>query len=140
MVILDIVSNGYRDILLPLACEDELVQRAVGVVAAQHLALYNPFYQSISDQGRAALISRLCRDSTSPDRVFNTSTWATLIVLLVGETITGSSEFGHLLQTLMCLVRNANQIAPSSACRFLGQQTRMWVPYDTLLPPLLEHV
>ncbi|KAJ5967562.1 hypothetical protein N7501_003810 [Penicillium viridicatum] len=137
MVILDIVSNGYRDILLPLACEDELVQRAVGIVAAQHLALYNPCYQSISDQGRAALISRLCRDSTSPDRVFNTSTWATLIVLLVGETITGSSEFGHLLQTLMCLVQNANQIAPSSARRFLSQQTRM---FEFLGQPLLgEH-
>ncbi|KAJ5375253.1 hypothetical protein N7517_007259 [Penicillium concentricum] len=135
MVVLDQVSNGYRDILLPLACEDELVQCAVGVVAAQHLALNNPFYQSIADRGRAALISRLCRDSTSPDRVFNTSTWATLIVLLVGETITGSSEYGHLLRTLMCLVQNADQIAPSSACRFLSQQTHM---FEFLGQPLLS--
>ncbi|OQE43616.1 hypothetical protein PENCOP_c003G06867 [Penicillium coprophilum] len=135
MVVLDHVSNGYRDILLPLACEDELLQRAVGVVAAQHLALNNPFYQSVADRGRAALISRLCRDSTSPDRVFNTSTWATLIVLLVGETITGSSEYGHLLRTLMCLVQNADQIAPSSARRFLSQQTHM---FEFLGQPLLS--
>ncbi|KAJ5174067.1 uncharacterized protein N7500_001998 [Penicillium coprophilum] len=135
MVVLDHVSNGYRDILLPLACEDELLQRAVGVVAAQHLALNNPSYQSVADRGRAALISRLCRDSTSPDRVFNTSTWATLIVLLVGETITGSSEYGHLLRTLMCLVQNADQIAPSSARRFLSQQTHM---FEFLGQPLLS--
>ncbi|KAJ5308386.1 hypothetical protein N7476_009042 [Penicillium atrosanguineum] len=137
MVFLDHVSNGYRDVLLPLACEDELVQRAVGVVAAQHLALHSPSYQAIADHGRAALISRLCRDSTSPDRVFNTSTWATLIVLLVGETITGSSEYGHLLQTLMCLFQNADRIAPSSACSFLSQQTHM---FEFLGQPLLgEH-
>ncbi|KAJ5753278.1 hypothetical protein N7520_010195 [Penicillium odoratum] len=101
LVVLDQVSHGYRDVLLPLACEDGLVQRAVSVVATQHLALYSPFYQSIADRGRAVLISRLGQDSTSPDRVFTTSTWATRIILLVGETITGSSEYGHLLQTLM---------------------------------------
>lgn len=127
MVVLDNVSNGYREVLLPLACEDELLQRAVGVVAAQHLALHHPAYQTIADEGRAAIISRLRRDSlqTSPDRVFNLSTWATLIVLLVGETITGSSEYGHLLQTLMCLFQNSDQIAPSAERRFLSQQTHM---------------
>ncbi|CAG7934874.1 unnamed protein product [Penicillium nalgiovense] len=137
MVLLDHISNGYRDILLPLACEDELVQRAVGVVASQHLALHSPSYQSFADQGRATLISRLCRDSTSPSRVFTTSTWATLIVLLVGETITGSSEYAHLLRTLTYLVQNADQIASSSARQFLSQQTHM---FEFLGQPLLgEH-
>jgi hypothetical protein len=125
MVVLDHVSNGYRDVLLPLACEDELVQRAINVVAMQHLALHCSSYQLVADRGRAALISRLCRDSASPDRVFNISTWATLIILLVGETITGSSEYGHLLQTLMCLVQNVGRIAPSRAHNFLTQQTHM---------------
>lgn len=126
MVVLDI-SNGYREILLPLACEDELLQRAVGVVSAQHLALQQPSYRQIADQGRAAIISRLRRDSLegSPDRVFNLSTWATLIVLLVGETITGSSEYSHLLQSLLCLTHNIAQIGPSAARRFLIQQTHM---------------
>lgn len=127
MVVLDNVSNGYRDVLLPLACEDELLRTAVGVVASQHLALYNPNYQSMADDGRAAIISRLRRESlqASPDRVFNLSTWATLIVLLVGETIKGSSEYSHLLQTLMCLIHNVGQIAPSAARDFLNQQSHM---------------
>lgn len=127
MVVLDNVSNGYRDVFLPLACEDELLRTAIGVVASQHLALYNPSFQSAADQGRAVIISRLRRDSleASPDRVFNLSTWATLIVLLVGETITGSSEYSHLLQTLMCLIQNVGQIAPSAARDFLTQQSHM---------------
>ena len=69
MVLLDHISNGYRNILLPLACEDELVQRAVAVVAAQHLALHSPSYQSFADQGRATLISRLPRLNVSGSRV-----------------------------------------------------------------------
>lgn len=125
MVIIDQVSNGYRDILLPLACEDDLVQRAVKVVATQHLALHSHSYQCVADQGRASLISRLYQDSKSPDRVYTTSTWATLIILLVGETITGSSEYGHLLQTLMFLAQNVGQIIPSLAHKFLTQQTHM---------------
>lgn len=126
MVVLDI-SNGYREVLLPLACEDELLRRAVGVVAAQHLALHQPSYEHVADQGRAAIISQLRRDSlgASPDRVFNVSTWATLIVLLVGETITGSSEYVHLLQSLLCLTQNITRIGPSPAWHFLTQQTHM---------------
>lgn len=127
MVILDDVANGYRDVLLPLACEDQLLQRAICVVATQHLALHNSHYQKAADQSRAAVISQLRRDSlqSSPDRIFNVSTWATLIVLLVGETITGSSECGHMLQTLISLARNISQAAPSRVTHFLLQQTHM---------------
>lgn len=126
MVVLDI-SNGYREVLLPLACEDQLLQRAVSVVAAQHMALHQPSYQQIADRGRAAIISRLRKDSLvpSPERVFNLSTWATLIVLLVGETITGSSEYGYLLQSLVCLAQSIDTAKLSSVRQFLIQQTHM---------------
>ena len=136
MVVLDNVANGYRDVLLPLACEDKLLRTAVGVVASQHLALKDPRFQSTADEGRAAVISQLRRESlqASPDQVFNLSTWATLIVLLVGETITGSSEYSHLLQTLMCLIHNIGKIAPSAARDFLEQQSHM---FEFLGQPLL---
>lgn len=129
MVILDDVYNGYRDVLLPLACEDQLLQRAIKVVATQHLALHDPHFQIAADKSRAALISQLRRDSvqSSPDRIFNVSTWATLIVLLVGETITGSSECGHMLQTLISLAFNVSQTKISGVTQFLLQQTHMLV-------------
>ena len=127
MVVFDELSNGYRDLLVPMACRDELLQLAISSVTAQHLALRQPSFQSAVAADRAALISRLRRDSIQgpPDRVFNISTWSTLIVLLVGETITGSSEYSYLLRTLLCLAQNINQTAPSAVTQFLLQQTHM---------------
>ncbi|KAJ5727715.1 hypothetical protein N7493_005535 [Penicillium malachiteum] len=135
MVVLDI-SNGYRDVLLPLACQDPLVQRAVGIVAAQHLTLSQPNFRRFAEEGRAALISRLRRDSFQgfPGQVFNMPTWATLITLLVGETITGSSEYVYLLQTLMYLVQSIDQTQASKEHNFLTKQSHM---FQYLGQPLL---
>lgn len=130
MVVFDHISNGYRDVILPMACEDELLQRAISVVATQHLAGRQPSLEAAAESDRFALISRLRRDSlqTSPDRVFNISNWATLIVLLVGETITGTPGYSHLLHTLMCLTQNISpQGHDGPANSFLMQQTHMYV-------------
>ncbi|KAE8315067.1 hypothetical protein BDV41DRAFT_563109 [Aspergillus transmontanensis] len=137
MVIFDNVSNGYRDIFLPLACEDEVLRGAIRAVAAQHLALRHPGFQGIAEIGRAAIISRLRRDSlqASSDSIVNLRTWATLIVLLVGETITGSSEYSHLLRTLLSLMPSLCQIEATPAYRFLVQQTHM---FQFLGQPLLN--
>lgn len=126
MVFLDTVSNGYRDILLPLACEDDLVQRAVGVVATQHMAYKQPHLRIQAEQGRSVIISHLVSDCSNspPEKVFNLSTWATLIILLVGETVTGSSEYGYLLQMLICLTQNVPD-SFSAAQTFLKKQTHM---------------
>lgn len=127
MVILDKVSNGYRDFLLPLACEDEVLRSAITVVAAHHLALHQPYFQPIAEAGRSKLISRLRRDSlqATPEHVFNLSTWATLIVLLVGETVTGSSDYSLLLQNLVRVAQNIHATEQSATSQFLIQQTHM---------------
>ncbi|KAE8371989.1 hypothetical protein BDV26DRAFT_111831 [Aspergillus bertholletiae] len=136
MVIFDNVSNGYRDIFLPLACEDEVLRGAIRVVAAQHLALRHPGFQDIAEIGRTAIISRLRHDSlqATSDSNFNLRTWATLIVLLVGETITGSPEYSHLLRTLS-LMPSLCQMEATPAYHFLVQQTHM---FQFLGQPLLN--
>ncbi|EKG17226.1 hypothetical protein MPH_05561 [Macrophomina phaseolina MS6] len=139
MVVLDSISNGYRDLILPMACEDEVLRRAIGVVAAQHLGQKRPDLQAAADSGRAAIISRLRKDAlqASPDKVFNMYTWATLIVLLVGETVTGSGEYRYLIQMLLCLSRSRTSRLNdkvSSAEDFLIRQTHM---FDFLSKPLL---
>ncbi|KAF9637003.1 hypothetical protein BFW01_g7899 [Lasiodiplodia theobromae] len=138
MVVLDNVSNGYRDFILPMACEDEVLRRAVEVVAAQHLShSKRPDLQAAAEAGRAAVISRLRRDAMQApqEQVFNVFTWATLIVLLVGETVTGSSEYGYLVQMLLCLSRNSAGAAHASMLNnFLTQQTHM---FEFLAQPLL---
>ncbi|KAL4912932.1 hypothetical protein BDW62DRAFT_215936 [Aspergillus aurantiobrunneus] len=128
MVVLDNISNGYRDIVLPLACHDELLQQSVCAVAAQHLALQQPGFRRCAESGRAAVISRLRRDAfqVPTERLFNPFTWATLIVLLVGETITASPEYAHLLQTMFCMAGNTSAMAKNPVNQFLTQQTHMF--------------
>ncbi|PWY82098.1 hypothetical protein BO70DRAFT_35266 [Aspergillus heteromorphus CBS 117.55] len=127
MVVLDI-SNGYRDILLPMAFENELLQEAIVVVATQHLVPRQPVLQEAAESRRSAVISRLRHASQidSPDIVFNLSTWATLIVLLVGETVTGSPEYIHLLRTLLTLSRSITTPGTSPLQEFLAKQTEMF--------------
>jgi hypothetical protein len=126
MVILDKVSNGYREFILPMALQDEVLCRAVTVVAAQHLSQGNPALELAAEKGRTAVISRLRRDASLESRVFNEFTWATLIVLLVGETVTGNADYSFLVQMLLCLSSN-NVISTkeSPITQFLRTQTHM---------------
>lgn len=134
MVILDKVSNGYREFILPMALQDEVLCRAVAVVAAQHLSQGHPALELAAEKGRTAVISRLRRDAALESQVFNEFTWATLIVLLVGETVTGNADYSFLVQMLLCLSNN-NVISTkeSSLTRFLKAQTHMLV--HQMFPP-----
>lgn len=128
MVIFDTTENGYRELFLPMALEDEVLRRAVAVVAAQHLSRERPELQEPAEVGRIAIISRLRKDSLSrtADQIFNKFTWATLIVLLVGETVTGSSDYRFLIQMLLCLSANSRvERQQLSVNRFLQTQTNM---------------
>ncbi|KAH9870250.1 hypothetical protein J1614_007173, partial [Plenodomus biglobosus] len=109
MVILDTTSNGYHELVLRMALEDEVLRRAVGVVAAQYLARERLQIRNAAEAERAAIISRLRKDSMSAtaDQVFNEYTWATLIVLLVGETVTGSGDHSFLVGMLLTLLANS---------------------------------
>jgi hypothetical protein len=125
MVVLDTASNGYRHLILPMALENSTLRRAVGVVAAQHLRR-----SSAAEAGRSAIISQLREDSMSgvAEKIFNKYTWATLIVLLVGETVTGSADYKFLVQMLMCLVGSGQARGLSGeGVRFLQTQTNMYV-------------
>lgn len=129
MVIYDAEDNGYRNLILPLAHQDPLVERAVSVVSAFHLGIQQANLRSHAENGRTAIIARLRQDAMkgSAEKVLTLSTWVTLIVLLVGETVTGSSEFVHLFEMLRSLVTlQSTQTSGSSAMsRFLDYQRRM---------------
>jgi hypothetical protein len=128
MVVLDDSTNGYRSLVLPMALEDDLLRCAVGVVAAQHLSRQRPELHDAAEAGRVAVISRLRSDSLqqSADKVFNKFTWATLIVLLVGETVTGSADFRFFVQMLLCLsMNNPGRDLDPDLQAFLQAQTQM---------------
>ncbi|RFU34433.1 hypothetical protein B7463_g1954, partial [Scytalidium lignicola] len=130
MVVLDFISNGYRDIILPLASQDPMVGRAVSVVAAFHLSSKLPYLRQAADAGQLAIISKLRRDSQQlkPQELFNISTWATILVLLVGETITGADNYVYLLEMLMHMVQcvGFERAVPVAVRDFFMQQTKMF--------------
>ena len=128
MVVLDISTNGYLSLVLPMALDDSLLRCAVGVVAAQHLSRQTPEVRDAAEAGRMAVISRLRSDSLqqSADKVFNKFTWATLIVLLVGETVTGSADFRFFVRMLLCLsMSNPGRDLDPDLQAFLHAQTHM---------------
>ncbi|KAI5252791.1 hypothetical protein E4T42_03249 [Aureobasidium subglaciale] len=139
MVVFDDNSNGYRNFLLPLAYADDLVQRAVSVTAAFHLSTTRPDLLPIAEEGRSAIIQRLRADAFAgnSNKVFSMSTWATIILLLVGETVTGSQDFVHLYPMLTNLLSNKRllTVGSTSEREFLLQQSRM---FQLFTPPLLD--
>jgi len=129
MVVFDDKFNGYRKFLLPLAYQDDLVQRAVSVVAAFHLSAKRPDLLPLAETGRSEIIKRLRADAFAGEsnKVFSMSTWATIILLLVGETVTGSQDFIHLYRMLTNLLSHTSLSGaePSPERGFLLQQSRM---------------
>ena len=132
MVLVENIPNGYHDLILPMATEDDVLRRAVGVVAAQHLSRRRPEMRVIAKTGRAAIISRLRHQSrcNSADQVFNRYTWATLVVLLLGELVKGNVDYRFLIGILRNVSANINvQDRPSEIARFLLAQTNMSVKF-----------
>lgn len=129
MVVFDDKFNGYRNFLLPLAYQDDLVQRAVSVVAAFHLSAKQPDLLPLAESGRSEIIKRLRTDAFAGEsgKVFSMSTWATIILLLVGETVTGSEDFIHLYRMLTNLLSHNKllEAEPSLEQGFLLEQSRM---------------
>jgi hypothetical protein len=82
MVVFDTASNGYREFFLSMAFEDEVLRRAVSIVVAQQFSSDRPEMQEATGADRAAIISRLRKDSLSVtvDQVFDKFIWVTLIV------------------------------------------------------------
>lgn len=130
MVVVDHHSNGYRNILLPLASQDSLVQRAVSVVAALHLGAKQSNLLRAAEEGRFAIIQRLRRDASCglSNNVFRISTWATIILLLVGETVTGGHEFVQLYSMLQSILGCSKRLINScpDTGNFLEQQSGMY--------------
>ena len=131
MVVFDNGFNGYRDVLLQLAYTDELVQRAVCVCSAFYLGLRNPALYEIAEKGRSAIITALSNQMMSKQpanaKVFNMSTVATVLLLLVGETVTGSDEFSPLYKMLAALAQSNDTFegATVTSRGFFQQQINM---------------
>ena len=136
MVVVDSDFNGYRSLLLPLATADETVRAAVCVASMNYLSQQNPAIARHADLGLQQVLSQLRRRTSSPTDLVDLSAWATVIILLTAETITGGSNFPILFKILQHLATaNMENGRTSVLHTFLAEQTRMM---SLFAQPLLQ--
>lgn len=109
-------ANGYRHQVLPLAHSDPIVERAVCVAAAFHLSRHNPELRLPAETGRAAIINKLSTMSSD----LSDSTWATILLLIVADLITGHEHVITLYKMLVAFL-DARGRAPGQGT--LGEGT-----------------
>ncbi|KAK4543044.1 hypothetical protein LTR36_005821 [Oleoguttula mirabilis] len=129
MVFLDEV-NGYRHHILPFACSDPVVQRAVCVTAAFHLSAKVPGLRQPAEAGKTAIITKLremaVRDE--PSAVLNHSTWAIILLLMVADLVVAGDD----MQTLFNMLVSISKAKGADSCgngnplpAFLQEQTEL---------------
>ena len=125
MVILDGQHNGYRNLILPLAARDTMVQKAVSSIAGFHLWRNNPERRAAADISRADVIQQMKKASiaSNAEQVLSAATWATLLVLLVGELILGGDHYIYLLRMMCSLKASGVRGANTELLTFLHRQT-----------------
>ncbi|KAJ4413363.1 hypothetical protein N0V82_008579 [Gnomoniopsis sp. IMI 355080] len=102
--------------ILPLAHLDPVVERAVCVAAAFHLSSTMPELRLPAEKGRAAIIQKLSAMSFD----LSDSTWATILVLIVAELVTGHE---HVLTLYKILVAFLDARSQAMGPRGLGGGT-----------------
>jgi len=129
MIVYDGFGNGHCNLMLPLAMQDDSVQEAVCIVYALHLGLQDAQMREYAESRRSALIAALTAKvaSGNADTVSSLSTGATILVLLIGETVTGSDEFSHLFSLVMAHLETDRGVVhiPTDARDFMVDQTKM---------------
>lgn len=128
MVLFDTDFYGYRHSVLPLACHDSMVQRAVSVTSALHLAATMPELRAPAESGRAAVVRKLRNDAASGSAtVLNDATWATLLLLIIGDLVTGHKDVLALHELLKTFLHARGDAPPMSALEeFLLYQSKLF--------------
>lgn len=94
-----------------------------------------------AEVGQQRVLSRLRRSALdpNPDSFFKHSNWVTILVLLVGDTITGSKNYVYLLDLLLQLSRVAlsDKSLPANVKQFVKEQTQMYM-LDLFILPIVE--
>lgn len=95
---MDGVSNGYRALLLPLACSDDLVRSATLAASANQLRFQRPKLAHLASKFQSTAIEKLSvfsRAETASGAT-RSAVLATIILLLITDMMNGGHQF-HLL-------------------------------------------
>lgn len=88
-------SNGYRSLILPLACDAKLVRFALLAASANHLRFKRPKLQSLALTFQSIAIEKLAVASRAADQdvTMKTTVFATIILLLITDMMNGGLQF-----------------------------------------------
>lgn len=130
MLLYDDESNGYRYQILPLALSDPIVERAVCVAAAFHWSRRWPELRLPAESGQAAIITKMTEKSLD----LSDTTWATIILLIMTDLITGHEHILTLYNMLVAFLNARGQAMGMGAVpretslgKFLYEQSRLYV-------------
>ena len=128
MVVIDDGDNGWRHLILPIACIDELVMNSVLAVSAFHLS-GRAAGQRVADPSRlyARAIHELQKRKNLGECGRQTQQFVILaiVVLLVAVMVNGCSDFPiifHMLQSALDTVGGDRGLADGEVAEFLLRQ------------------
>ncbi|KAF3062642.1 hypothetical protein CFAM422_010533 [Trichoderma lentiforme] len=99
LVSMDGLSNGYRTMILPLACTNDLVRSATLAASANHLRYQRPKLSPLASRLQSTAIEKLSvfsRDVTASGAT-RSAVLAAIILLLVTDMMNGGQQFYLLL-------------------------------------------
>lgn len=128
---LDDENNGYRNLILPFALQDELVRMAVTSITRCRLsrAAGRPEAETraAAEMSRAKVIEKLMQQSAASEaaNVFTVSSWMAVLVLFIGELVLGGDQYEYLLR-MMCSMKRHGVAEPNPILvQFLDKQTEL---------------
>ncbi|RJE27650.1 hypothetical protein PHISCL_00075 [Aspergillus sclerotialis] len=134
------ILNGYRDFILPLSEQDEIVRNAVMAAASYHLGLRHPEWNSVALRYHMASVQGLSKrkDRQNIDKSMAYSNLSTMLLLLIEEMITSKKgkDFQILLRMIKSFIHSQGgeeSIEQSPPGKFLIQQIRKMSFYSTPL-------
>ncbi|KAK6443923.1 hypothetical protein FP744_10000171 [Trichoderma asperellum] len=98
LVAINGASNGYRALLLPLACADDLVRSATVAASANQLRFQRPKLAPLASKFQSAAIEKLSVFSRAENASSSTRSaiLAAIILLMITDMMNGGHQF-HLL-------------------------------------------
>lgn len=139
MVPIDGPRNGFRTILLPLACEHELVRYALLASSANHLRLKKPELAPAATRYQTAAIASLTGAANITQGQIHTgaTTLATIVLLLVNDMVTGCHDFRLLIgmaKSWILAFGDAQNPEDEPVVRFLKEQINFM---ELMIEPLI---
>ncbi|KIV85958.1 hypothetical protein PV11_01606 [Exophiala sideris] len=126
MAVIDRGFNGYRDLILPLAEYDSLVQKAVVVAATEHLSSKLARHVLPNPNAYNGVLCGLRLRSQTMVPYKDDISMTTLLLLLLCEMISGGDKFTQIYGIMRGLIRSAGvqlEFSPSRLGRFVEIQT-----------------